>query len=497
MSSRLVLFVHGWGVHNTNTYGEFPERLANEAKNQNDLALDVQHIWLSEYVTFNDDVRIEDLARAFDAALFKKLGSEIRKGRKIVCITHSTGAPVIRHWWDQFYLSGSRRRPCPISHLIMLAPANFGSALAQLGKKRISRLKTWFQGIEPGVKVLNWLELGSPEAWELNKKWIYASKVTTEKNAIFPFVLSGQTINRKLYDHVNSYTDEMGSDGVIRLSSAQLNACYVKLEQESFAKTEKRRGGLARLLLKEKVNSQLVAFALIEGCSHTNELGIVTSVKNDAKPHPALTAVLECIRVNSHGDYTKLATEFSERNKKIFENEKVEIVDRKLLPDLEFIHDRCSMIIFRVVDNEGAVIDDFDLLLTGDENDPDGLPSGFFVDRQKNSRHLGTVTYYVNYDLLMGASEVVDPKSKKVLRGETIGLKRFGIQLFPQPDSGIVHYLGCQLNATIPYLKGFIEPNQTTMIDIEVKRVIHSGIFNLTRERKENDFRDFNPGERI
>jgi hypothetical protein len=28
----------------------------------------------------------------------------------------------------------------------MLAPANFGSALAQLGKNRVGRLKSWFEG---------------------------------------------------------------------------------------------------------------------------------------------------------------------------------------------------------------------------------------------------------------------------------------------------------------------------------------------------------------
>eukprot|EP01031_Cornospumella_fuschlensis_P043536 gene43536-53229_t len=43
----------------------------------------------------------------------------------------------------------------------MLAPANFGSALAQLGKGRVGRLKAWFSGVEPGQGVLDWLELGS------------------------------------------------------------------------------------------------------------------------------------------------------------------------------------------------------------------------------------------------------------------------------------------------------------------------------------------------
>jgi hypothetical protein len=76
-----------------------------------------------------------------------------------------------RELGQRFY-AVSKDRVCPMSHLIMLAPANFGSALAQLGKSRISRLKTWFEGVEPGTGVLDWLELGSPEAWKLNRAWI-------------------------------------------------------------------------------------------------------------------------------------------------------------------------------------------------------------------------------------------------------------------------------------------------------------------------------------
>jgi hypothetical protein len=54
-----------------------------------------------------------------------------------------------------------------MSHLIMLAPANYGSALAQLGKGRLSRLKFWFGGLEPGQGVLTGLN-SSSEAWDFN-----------------------------------------------------------------------------------------------------------------------------------------------------------------------------------------------------------------------------------------------------------------------------------------------------------------------------------------
>jgi len=53
----------------------------------------------------------------------------------------------------------------------MLAPANHGSALAKLGKARVGRLKAWFNRIEPGQRILDWLSLGSEGQWQLNKFW--------------------------------------------------------------------------------------------------------------------------------------------------------------------------------------------------------------------------------------------------------------------------------------------------------------------------------------
>jgi hypothetical protein len=62
---------------------------------------------------------------------------------------------VVRDWWNHFYRESSQLGPCPMSHLIMLAPANFGSALAQLGKCTGARLKTWMESVQPGTGLLD------------------------------------------------------------------------------------------------------------------------------------------------------------------------------------------------------------------------------------------------------------------------------------------------------------------------------------------------------
>ena len=234
-SDRIVVFVHGWSVQHTNPYRELPRRLAAE------LQLDVRHILLGRYISFRDEVRLQDVSRAFARALEQELGQEIASGRRFACITHSTGGPVVRDWWNRFYRESSQPGHCPMSHLIMLAPANFGSALAQLGKSPGARLKTAiFDWVPPGTGILDWLELGSSKSWDLNRKWIFDNRNGTEDDPpVFPFVLAGQSIDRQLYDNLNSYTDKSGSDGVVRTAAANLNAAYFRLEQG----TKKAEGG--------------------------------------------------------------------------------------------------------------------------------------------------------------------------------------------------------------------------------------------------------------
>src|ERR1700736_1561608 len=96
---RIVVFVHGWSVTNTDTYGELPARLKREANAAGGPPLGGGNIYLGEYLSFRDEVRLEDISRAFDAAVSDVLSS-IGGSPRFVCITHSTGGPVVRDWLD-------------------------------------------------------------------------------------------------------------------------------------------------------------------------------------------------------------------------------------------------------------------------------------------------------------------------------------------------------------------------------------------------------------
>src|SRR4029079_19236753 len=151
----ILIFVHGWSVTDTGTYGGLPAALIKNAPA--DLNLQVTHIYLSKYVSFADEVGVDNLAVSMEQAVNDEVIPQLAKDERFACITHSTGGPVARKWIDLFYRKEIAK--CPCSHLILLQPANHGSALAQLGKGRLAQMKFFAQGVEPGIGVLNWLEL--------------------------------------------------------------------------------------------------------------------------------------------------------------------------------------------------------------------------------------------------------------------------------------------------------------------------------------------------
>jgi len=496
----VVVFVHGWSVTNTNTYGGLPARLRNEAKAQG-LDLTIKEIFLGRYISFHDEVRVKDISRAFSVAI----ADELTDGTRFVCITHSTGGPVIREWWRRYYDGVKGSGTCPMSHLIMLAPANFGSALAQLGKGRVGRLKSWMGGVEPGQGVLDWLELGSSEGWDLNQAWISSDGSQIGAAGIFPFVLIGQGIDRKFYDNLNTYTGESGSDGVVRVAAASLNANMIRLNQEIPKKKSGTRDGYeARQLdVGEFIKAPETATRVVRRSSHSGkEMGIMGSVSTRVGNRSGLdtvTAIIDCLKVRTKAQYNSVVKKHAQETQTVQDEERLEVEDHLLLPDSHFVHDRYSMVVFRISDSQGHAVKDFDLLLTaGQNNDPNRLPRGFFVDKQRNRLNSETITYFVNYDVMNGAPEV--KAGDKVIRPAGQSAESLGFQVIPRPADGFVHYLPCEIRASTKLLDSALQPNNTTLIDICLQRVVRKNVFRLSRMKGDStagDFKKTQPGDEI
>jgi hypothetical protein len=458
----LIVFVHGWSVTNTNAYGGLPAALLKNASAQ--LDVQITHLHLAKYVSFADEVTLDDIGRGMQHAIASEVLPRLGKGERFACITHSTGGPVVRKWIDLYHRG--KLNKCPLGHLVMLAPANHGSALAQLGKSRIARMKFFADGVEPGTGVLDWLELGSDQSWELNREWLAYECVAA---GLYPFVLTGQRIDRAFYDNLNAYTGEAGSDGVVRVAAASMNYGLVRMEQD---------GGSLKLIKDSR--SEKTALGVLPGCSHSGAaLGILGSVKpDDDGSHPTVQWVLRCLEVESAAAYGRLVKNLADLTAKTQQDEHEEKVKELLLFERTFTTDRYCMLVIRIDDDRGNNLFDYDVLFTaGPDYDPNHLPPGFFVDRQRNRRNPGKLTYYIDYDVM----------NDWLRRPELAG--KFGVRIAARPSEGYAYYTVAEHQGTFAALKRYFEPNQTLMIDVALQRHVVEGVFRLTQSLTPEDFR--------
>lgn len=480
MPSVSLVFIHGYSVTSFETYGQLPLRLKKEAT-QRGLSLSVNDVFLTRYISFRDEIDLSDLARALEHAVATSLNPD----QPYVFISHSTGGPLVRLWWKMFYQDLDRN--CPMTHFIMLAPANHGSALAQLGKSKLSRLKNFLEGIEPGQGVLNWLELGSAASIELNTSWIKTGKKYISSAGVFPFVITGQSIDRKMYDHINSYTGETGSDGVIRAASANLNSSYIKLIQKG-----------EQLVLDETYNAAPSAFKIVNYKSHSGDkMGIMRSIGADTKHAEELVDdIFSCMAVSQKSEYDKLVDRFHQQTRINQEKMRVE-TEEQVFGTKHYVHDICSQVIVIIKDDCGHPVNDFDLVFTGENDEPDLLPEGFLKDRQVNTVNRNVLSFYFNFDRMYGC-EAVTLADNTVVRKAQKGLTRFGIKLLPRPNEGFVRYAPCAISGTIDLLKQVIQQNSTTIVEIVLSRLLSNQSLNIEAIKEDKmpkmEFKNVKPG---
>ncbi len=210
MKEALVI-IHGWS-DNSRSF----KRLGN-ALVEAGVAKQVAHVRLGDYISLDDDVTFDDLTYALQKAWEgQHLPTE---ARSVDVVIHSTGGLVIRHWMTTFF----RPETNPIHHLLMLAPANFGSPLAHKGRSFVGRIVKGFKSdrlFQTGTHILKGLELASPFTWALADKDRFSSDVWYGPDRVLCTVLVGTSG----YTGISAAANENGTDGTVRVSTANLDA---------------------------------------------------------------------------------------------------------------------------------------------------------------------------------------------------------------------------------------------------------------------------------
>src|SRR6185503_18763944 len=186
------------------------------------------NVFLLNYDSLDDESTFEDFADKLDED-YKKLF----QGERIDVACHSTGALVARAWLRMRYqrqvADGVKAPVSPVEHLLMFAPANFGSDLARLGQSFLGKFRSTFfnsnhQGedfLESGRIVLQGLEPASPFQWALSADDLHGdgffSVALGEGKVCFPFVFSAGRAYGGLEGRLIPSRGKAGTGGTVRI----------------------------------------------------------------------------------------------------------------------------------------------------------------------------------------------------------------------------------------------------------------------------------------
>jgi hypothetical protein len=192
-----------------------------------------EDVYLLNYASMDDHSIFEDFADKLDEDYDK-----LFKGERIDIACHSTGALVVRLWLVLHYRrqkqAGTKPRS-PVEHLLMFAPANFGSDLAKMGQSFLGKFRSTFFNanvrkgdfLESGKYVLQGLEPASPFQWTLSAEDLHGegffNPALGEKNVCFPYVFAAGRGYTGIQARVIEARRKPGTDGTVRICGTSLN----------------------------------------------------------------------------------------------------------------------------------------------------------------------------------------------------------------------------------------------------------------------------------
>ncbi|HZF14247.1 MAG TPA: alpha/beta fold hydrolase [Thermoanaerobaculia bacterium] len=480
MAKPQVLILHGW----SDTSKSFRPLASFLAAN----GYDTVPVWLGDYISLDDDVGVQDVAKRLDAEVREQLQSQ-RLQAPFDMIVHSTGGLVAREWLSSYCLPAGN---VPVKRLVMLAPANFGSRLAQLGQSMLGRLvKGWGNWFHTGKTMLGHLELASPYLWDLAQRdlFIPLGKETAPSiygpTGVWPFVIVG---SHPYADALRRIVNENGSDGTVRVCAANLNVKGVTVD---FARNEKDP-----VLTQWALRSQEpIPFAVLPNRTHGSIVD--PAGKSDiAVTSPNLQAqlgelILKALSCDSPDAYRTLASDWeaiSDDTAKLANDDalrKSVFVEDGTAPEL--FH-RFFQVITHVIDDHGADVLDYFLEFMSPDSDRSTDAAVYFhrqvlVDVHNNGANPAYRCLYADRnDLMTNYYGMIRKAADKVLN--------MSISANP-PGDNISYFdnfvVGAKGTITVHRLDEnqapgrWLERNRTHFVQIVIPRCAKDGVFKMVQ----------------
>ena len=469
-----VVIIHGW----SDTSESF-EPLAGFLEEQ---GIAASQIHLGDYISLDDDVRVEDVAKRLESVLDSRLGTgELQEPFDM--IVHSTGGLVARQWLSEYYPAGGS----PIRRLIMLAPANHGSPLAAKGKSLLGRVaKGWNNWFETGTEMLNSLELASPYQWSLVQRDLLARSDDADSpygktcNRVLPFVIIG---THPYASGARKLVDENGGDGTVRVPGANMNTRGLTIEFSG------ESGKPEITHWHRRHDFDLIPFAVLPDRNHTTvtdptEAGAASATVDQDRLGALIVAALE----TDAGGYDGLANDWKQRCEEtasLAEND-ADTVKKRIdwFGDdrpAEYFH-QYVQVVMHVIDDHGNEVGDYFVEFSDGSDGEDRESSEFFHTEVLESVKLNSTNrafrcFLIDRtDLVTGYySKITEPHLQQVLMTISAAPPGANVTYF----GGATH--GAQGSVLVHHKKDerWLRRNQTHYVEVVIPRTPRDEVFRL------------------
>lgn len=352
-----VLLIHGWSADD--------ESMAKIGHFLKDNGFEVSSLHLGGYPSMYDDVRVEDSAKRMQEVIASmQTADPASLASRFHLIVHSTGALVARQWLADNYPDGGS----PVDNFLMLAPANFGSPLATLGRSAITRIaKGWHRGFQSGTEFLHSLELGS----KLQEGLALKDRLSTDGSTSSPFSDDGTrpfVIVGATPIPVTRILGLEAWDGTVRIASANINPQGMTVDFTQGRLTKPKITPWTRRGPDE------TPFAVLPDRNHLSILKPAPdeSASDDPQTSKCLgDMIVKALNVNSPQSYKDLAKEWQgicdETRTLAQKGEEADALRTRILGNAKANKSRFNeyyQIVVEAVDEAGLPIDDFEVWLT-------------------------------------------------------------------------------------------------------------------------------------
>lgn len=530
-----TILIHGYSSESSQTdaksiaeiYGTLPKDLERVLPGSAVVGINV-----TRYISLDDGVDLDDLSLSLDRTLQTRYPKLLESGFNV--IIHSTGALVIRNWVRRH--SRQYGNISPVRRIIHLAGANLGSGWAHIGE---TQLVKWLRfighaGEERGLSVLNGLEFGSNWTIDLHHHFLQPGNDMLADYGVMEFNIVGSQVPAQWMLVPFRYGKEDGSDGVVRVSSSNLNFNYLRIgptephitdwekakefsqrattdsmhnrvtemgttatgDEEVFGggyytAKEDCRPGVAPIAGSMTRTRPLIPFAIPYQCAHSSDqFGVVYGTETRDDVLPLIKSALSCAPT----DYAGQVEVFEAATKKTYDqvtggdhsgsqlndDRNTGILDRLgtaidgIFSKPRAQYDKHAQIIVRVRDQNGKPITDYSIHFNslGGGDEPDKTIDALFEDKHVNNASPNTITFYLRTDVYNSRAGRFRSRL-----GDVNGVD-LEIDALDEKTRRIL-YVPLRMRIPSADLEQWIQPHRTTILDVQLLRLPSDDTFSM------------------